>query len=182
MCETLNIPESTILSYIKRMKKFSETDVVRPLDAYYVERLHEDFSKIILQTKKILEVATAGVKVDKSTQVDSYRIGCGFDTREFVQARNPFFFDPSYKTPHSRGLCGSLDNSVQLESRYDTIREYYYNNYFEQGKMKTHPICPTVLLNPTQAAWDNVSDKVIIPTPKEKLQNDGCVSPMHVIF
>ena len=54
MCETLNIPESTIRSYIKRMKKFSETDVLaRPLDAYYVERLHEDFSKIILQTKKI---------------------------------------------------------------------------------------------------------------------------------
>ena len=137
MCEALNIPESTIRSYIKRMKKFGETDVVRPLDAYYVERLHEDFSKIILQTKKILEVATAGVKVDKSTQVDSYRIGCGFDTREIVQARNPFFFDPSHKTPRSRGLCGSLDDSVQVESRYDSIREYYYVNYFEQGKRKT---------------------------------------------
>ena len=111
MCETMNIPESTIRSYIKRMKKLGETDVmVRPLDAYYVDQLHEDFSKILLQTKKILEVAKAGVninnRIDKSTQVDT-RIGCVLKTREMVQARNPFFFDPSYKTPRSRGLLVS---------------------------------------------------------------------------
>ena len=161
MCEAMQIPESTIRSYLKRMKKSGEIDiVVRPLDAYYVDQLNADFSKILLQTKKILEVAKAGVninnRIDKSTQVDT-RIGCVLKTREMVQARNPFFFDPSYKVQSSQ-KCGSLDDSIQLESRYDTIREYYYNNYFEQGKMKTHPICPTILLNPTQAAWDNVSD------------------------
>ena len=56
-------------------------------------------------------------------------------------------------------------DSIQLEPRYSTIRDYYYNNYFEKGKMKIHPICPTLLLNPSRAAWDDVYDKVIIPTP-----------------
>ena len=63
------------------MKKLDEIDiVVQPLDAYYVDQLNADFSKILLQTKKILAVATEGVnknnRIDRSTQVE-HRIGQG---------------------------------------------------------------------------------------------------------
>ena len=53
MCEAMNIPESTIRSYIKRMKRLGTTDVmVQPLDTYYVDELNANFSKILIQTKK----------------------------------------------------------------------------------------------------------------------------------
>ena len=80
------------------MKKLGATDVmVRPLDAYYVDQLNADFSKILIQTKKILAVAEGVNKnnrVDRSTQVE-HKIWSGLKTREKVQAMNHFFFDPS---------------------------------------------------------------------------------------
>ena len=81
-----------------------------------------------------------------------------------VHTKYPIFFDPNYKLPLAPG-CGSLDDSIQLEPRYSTIRDYYYNNYFGKEQMKVNPICPTLVLNPSRAAWNDVYDKVITPTP-----------------
>ena len=53
MSEAMLIPESTIRSYLKRMKKSGATDImVRPLDAYYVDQLNADFSKNPCSEKK----------------------------------------------------------------------------------------------------------------------------------